>query len=523
MIIADFLIKPIVLFPTWYQKNIITFNLQQMISGPISSDEINWVEKKEKGNLIIKQKSPKKIILLVLEGFSQAYLDKGLAPSIRSLSTQGLHVPYFINNQVQTNRGLYALLCGKYPNIFNFEAKSDIFINKNLSYKCLPESLKENQFTNYFMQSAPLPFMRKDLFAKKAGFHFAAGSDSFDSKFILSEWGISDNALLSGALKVIKENHDKNIFLSLLTVGTHHPYVTPESKNSLTKAVQYTDKIVGEFYTQLKKMDYFNDGILIITSDETKTIKPQSNILKFHNGLMIILGDHIPPIRHKNFFSQIDLKSSIRDLFQKDFKGRSLFRSYTNEYSIFIGNAFLNKLLFIKSNKEYHICDHQFNCKRLNFKDHVFHDHFEYQDSSATITKMVKGFISKNDLNFEKEQVYFQEKNKLIAKSKTYTLLGDFKTSPSINKNIQIKIKVKDLETVDLSKVEFIHAYYPCGIPNERVLFKFNLSSKINNINQLLKIKKKHQNKMLCHMTSIKNLSNSDFTLASFSLERASI
>ncbi|MAZ48483.1 MAG: hypothetical protein CME65_07965 [Halobacteriovoraceae bacterium] len=503
-----------IFYQRWFQKNIISanaLNFSQQFNLHLNT-EINPSHQSSSnlgGKKLVNIVPPKKIIILQLEGFSQIHLNLGLAPNLRNLSQKSYLVPYFFNNQVQTNRGLYAIQCGQSPNLILEEAKADLFIDVDRNYQCLGEILNEKGFENYFMQSAPLHFMRKDLFAKESGFNFAVGADSFDPKYILSEWGIGDFALLKGAIKVLKENPTKKLYISLLTVGTHHPYKTPESSNDFEKAIQYTDRIVGEFYRALEEINYFDDGILMITSDETKLPSGNFTQLDHNRGLMFILGNQLPKEANLHYFTQTDILPSILDILGIKHTRRSFFREVKN-FEYFLGNTFLKHIIYLNKREQFTLCRHDFHCLDINFKEpHM--DQIQIKgNSSLKIQSHVQNFVRQNDLSSKEKPFLFRENNISIKPNSTHLFMAEFKTDPQYNHYI-IDLKFEGL----LKNVKLSHSFYSCGIANPKQDHIFQVSSAKQNFK--IDIPQEFKGRTLCHTSQLNNSSQEVLSLKEYS------
>ena len=132
------------------------------------------------------------VLMLVLEGVSLNAMGSGNMPFMSELAKNNLSYPRFIGLQRQTNRGLFSLLCGEYPNFLSIETKSDYYISFGSLRPCMPEILEQNGYRSVFMQGADLGYMSKDFFAKEAGFSEALGNRDYDEAFARSAWGVDD-------------------------------------------------------------------------------------------------------------------------------------------------------------------------------------------------------------------------------------------------------------------------------------------------------------------------------------------
>ncbi|QQR89733.1 MAG: sulfatase-like hydrolase/transferase [Myxococcales bacterium] len=175
------------------------------------------------------------VIWLVLESVSGAYLPSfakaqdmradAHMPRLDAWFKKGLSFDQFIDQQRQTNRGSYALLCGDYPKLRSDTPKMSEYAAERRR-TCLPKILAELGMHTVYMQSAPLGFMMKDHFMRAAGFLELHGYEHFNHAYSRNSWGPDDRAFLEQASDDIIHYHEKEqpFFVTLLNSGTHHPY-----------------------------------------------------------------------------------------------------------------------------------------------------------------------------------------------------------------------------------------------------------------------------------------------------------
>lgn len=118
-----------------------------------------------------------------------------------------------------------------------------------------------------------------------------------------------------------KEDGERPIFLTLATVSTHHPFTDPETGiKSEERTVRYADRALGEFVEQLRSLDFFEHGYLLITSDHRAMVPIRrdeyalSGDRAYSRIPLVVLGKDIPPSKINQAFSQTDLLPSIRYL-----------------------------------------------------------------------------------------------------------------------------------------------------------------------------------------------------------------
>lgn len=323
------------------------------------------------GESILPEERRRNVILIALEGFSGAFVDE-LArangyedlielPNMNALVREGIGWSTFINHQRKTSRGMYSLLCGEPPNLVPATPKMTEHVYGAWRV-CLPEVLADAGYTTVYQQAAPLPFMLKDQFMPKAGFQRVYGHDAFERAYKRSHWGVDDRAFFEQTVDRVAELHaeGKPFFLTLLTVGTHHPHIVPHTwkpgrRGILRRAVTYADRAIGEFIAALKERGLYEDTLILITSDESRGLLTKTPLTRLwlpeltyaltHNwGLLIALNSGAPPQIVREPYSQMDMAITVLDYLGladhgRHFFGRSAFRTYAEPRWLFFANS----------------------------------------------------------------------------------------------------------------------------------------------------------------------------------------
>lgn len=322
------------------------------------------------------------VILLVLEGVSGAYLpsireaagsaDPGIdLPRLDALARDAPAAVRMVSQQRQTNRGLWALLCGRLPRARATTSylSAVAFSGRPPDPPCLPAVLAETGRRTVFLQAAPLGFMQKDLAMPLLGFgevlEFADVADDGDAEpMARSGWGVDDKTFLrrvrTEVLRLRREGEP--YFLTVLTAGTHHPYAVP-GEPSLEAAMTFLDAAVGELFAGLEADGVLDDTLVIVTSDESAGAvggdaddagREARELVQSH-GLLLVQGavdglDSGPPEAIRHPVVQSDLPLSLLDHLgllepagEAPFGGRSLFRHYPDDRPIPFANTYLRR------------------------------------------------------------------------------------------------------------------------------------------------------------------------------------
>ncbi len=395
-----------VLDPRWRSYNVIHANIEDICCAKFKKIDLSItasLEEKYKSLLnkemdgtpfVTINKKGHNVLLVVLEGGCGGMLPsvgehQGIhseisMPKLDSIARANIIYTNFITLQRQTNRGMFSILSGSYPKLNSSTPKMTEYVTKkNLENDCsqeyLPELLAKHGYETTYLQASPLPYMLKDIFMKQAGFKHCYGTQWFTHSYSSNYWGIDDKAFFEQAFNHIasKKNSRKPWFMTLLTVGTHHPLNIPDDYGNIfeetkrQRAYQYLDEAVQTFITNLNDAGILENTLVILTCDESQGVKdlrgdPPGKRLCQQWGILTILHPTEKRYTVNSKYTQFDIALSVVDYLGMPFDtipfaGRSIFRTYTDERDIYFANTY-NHIIgrFTKDNK-LEICDENFN------------------------------------------------------------------------------------------------------------------------------------------------------------------
>jgi hypothetical protein len=341
------------------------------------------------------------ILLVLLESIGHGTLESGMMPNMEKYAAENIYYPRYMISQKQTNRGLYNVLCGDYPNLVHYKAKPDLI--EQHGKKCLPVVLSNNKYSTIFMQSSPLDFMNKKDNMPKAGFKKVTGSESYTNVLGRTAWGVDDRTLYYAALDEIKKTNDP-WFMTLLTVGTHHPYRPKEGeKSSYETAVRYADKAIKEFLDNLEKEGKLNNTLVIITSDESHGPLNNGTIpLIARNHSFVIMKPPGKPVKkiEEDLFAASDMMISIADylgLQTEKMIGRSFFRDYNREdRNLVFGNTYAGVFYYLYGNN-LNVCNYDYDCSHYTLKGKFLEDYTFKKEGVKKIPEIMQAIVQYND------------------------------------------------------------------------------------------------------------------------------
>ncbi len=346
---------------SWLQANplaLTVINYYNISTNQASSTQDNIQFSNTADNPLLKnevasspsKRNKKNVLLIVLEGIPGAYINSiqdyfdisrnNIMPNLSNIAQNSQVTPSFVTHSQQTIRGLYSMLCGDY-------SKQSAVTPKSLEYlqldsenrrQCLPQLLANEGYTTAYLQAANLAFMSKDQFMPAIGFQEVDGKTWFKDQYIKFGWGPDDRAFLEQASTRVQqlEKQGNPWFLTLLTVGTHHPYAVTDEfsqdySNRKEAAVAYLDQAIPTLMKQLKDMNVLDNTLVVFTSDESHGVKGQPYGNNW--GLNIMTGPDIKPGIKTGLYGLSDTSLTILDYLGLGDKGahligRSLLRDY---------------------------------------------------------------------------------------------------------------------------------------------------------------------------------------------------
>lgn len=363
------------------------------------------------------------VLLVMVEGVSGAYLDgpartQGRTPvqpmeRLQSHADGGLRFDTFVAHQRKTNRGSYALLCGELPGLVAGTAKMTESVHRRWRL-CLPEILKDAGYRTAYLQAAPLAFMLKDRFMPEIGFEEVDGHDWFATANARSEWGVDDRAFFTQALEKIADLQRSGDpwFLTLLTVGTHHPFVVPESfehpGDDRARAFAYLDLALDEFLGALDERGVRDDTLVLVVSDESQGDRKSgatavTRRLSQNWGVLVaLLPERVTEVVVEPY-AQIDVAWSILDYLGlsdrgRHLFGRSLFRRYPEARHLFFGNVNRGEVGGVDPEGRLVICAHDGRlCKGYDVRDgRLFKPRLEREIPDADLVGLVRGMAERS-------------------------------------------------------------------------------------------------------------------------------
>ncbi|MEP6483265.1 MAG: sulfatase-like hydrolase/transferase [Rudaea sp.] len=251
---------------------------------------------------------------------------RDLTPNLDAIARQYTYAPNFYANGFTTDGGLIALITGRAPiPAVGRYASIEAFKGFDDPTRALPRVVHASGYTANFLTTGDLAFLDKTSWLRSLEFdHFEGAENPFYDGWKRRHFNAAeDKALYLRFLQWLDQRSDtKPWFTMLLTVSTHPPFINPENEQSDEPgAFRYADKELGMLFDELKKRNFFDNGILIISGDHRSMtpLFPEEQA-KFGDSAMarvpMVIATHLPVARGalNDAFQQTDLLPSLDNL-----------------------------------------------------------------------------------------------------------------------------------------------------------------------------------------------------------------
>lgn len=287
------------------------------------------------------------IVLLMMESMNGLFVERthdgrAYTPVLNARLSEGVHVPRFYANSVQTVRGQLATLCSLVPALWRKVATD----HHDLRLHCLPSVLEAWGYETWFIQGArSLQFDDTGHFMKRLGFRQVRAGRGDDD----SPWGLSDEDLYR---QVFADLDDRKAcqrtpcFVTIATIAHHFPFdrterlIHPQPTNRaehFANSLHVADAQLRVFFEQLQARPEFDDAIVVITADHGfpagehgSTFNERGFYEDNFRAPLWLRWPRLAPQRIEHAASQLDIAPTLLALLgghaDNHFMGRSIFQ-----------------------------------------------------------------------------------------------------------------------------------------------------------------------------------------------------
>jgi len=228
-----------------------------------------------------------------------------LTPNITEFSKNALVIDNYYNHTAATYNGLLGQLASYYPDLKEYEYRND---NNGYKNYALNKMFGSVGYKTVFLDPHKKDYAYIDeLMKNELGFDEVLTAEDITKKYLHEEPqftdAINDKQLFEGLIAWLKENEGNNdkFFMGLYNLGTHAWRDSTKSEekyetinNSALNAIYNFDFQFGKFFEYFKKSKYFENSVIVFTSDHSHY--PENMYVKAFgdNEMQRIFVDRIP-------------------------------------------------------------------------------------------------------------------------------------------------------------------------------------------------------------------------------------
>ncbi len=268
------------------------------------------------------------VVLVIEESFGSVYVDgldnagsESISPRLASLANDGLLFTNVYATGNRTVRGLEALLTSfpPIPGIATTRRAGSEGMHS------LPFLLKRFGYQTAFLYGGRAAFDNMGHYWSTIGFDRVLEQRDIAKIGFSTIWGASDEDLFREALLRLDAMTAAGspVFLSLLTVSNHRPYLYPPGRiakdpmqNRKENSATYADWAFGDFVERARSHPWFNDTVFVFIGDHGPRVygAAQVPVPSYRVPLLFYSPTHIAPERNPTLGSSMDMAPTLLGL-----------------------------------------------------------------------------------------------------------------------------------------------------------------------------------------------------------------
>lgn len=223
--------------------------------------------------------TPKNVVVIILESFSNEYIGKlnnstSYSPFLDSLMTEGYLFRNAFANGKKSNEAMPSIIAS-IPSLMDEAYTGSLYQNNKIN--TLPNILKNKGYSSAFFHGGFNGSMNFDAFAKKAGYDQYYGMNEYDNTSDYDgNWGIYDHKFIQFFAEKLS-SAPKPFVATFFSLSSHMPYSIPTEFAEKFKHVEsaklrsylYTDYSLKKFFEYAKTKNWYTNTVFVILPDHT--------------------------------------------------------------------------------------------------------------------------------------------------------------------------------------------------------------------------------------------------------------
>ncbi|MDB4769133.1 MAG: LTA synthase family protein [Saprospiraceae bacterium] len=373
-------------------------------------EEKNYMSKEEEAKLFSFTKTPtpkgefKKdnIFLIVLESFGKEHIgffndyEKSPTPFIDSLMLESWYFENAYAAGTRSTQGI-AAISASVPALMDNALTFSPYQGNQLAG--IASHLGKKGYTSGFFHGSNPGSMEFERFSKLTGYQKFYDRTVYPSqKDYDGNWGIWDAPFFQFTAKEI-DQYQQPFTALLFSLTSHHPYYVEKyfeekhpNEEPILRAIRYTDFALRHFFETVKKMDWYDNTLFVITADHIgkRAMKKYGTAVGMYQiPLFFFKPNSDLKGRNSNITQQTDILPTILDYINYDIpffsSGESALDTFTNKNAYMYSNQIyqiLNDSLILSYNQKETIGVY-------NYKKDVFLQN-DLKDKSNTVNTILE-------------------------------------------------------------------------------------------------------------------------------------
>ncbi len=275
------------------------------------------------------------VVLVIQESFGSTYVDdldntrpEKISPHLTRIGKDGLFFTNVYATGNRTVRGLEALLTS-FPPIPGISTSRRPGSKGMHSLAFLFDKLG---YQTAFLYGGRALFDNMGPYWSGIGFEHVWDQGDIAEQPFTTAWGAADEYIFGEALKRMDaeaKSPEKPIFLSVLTVSNHRPYVYPEgridkdpARKRKENSATYADWAFGDFIERARGRPWFDDTVFIFVGDHGPRVYGAAvvPVPSYRVPLMYYAPKHIRPERNETLGSAMDMGPTLLGILGFDYE-----------------------------------------------------------------------------------------------------------------------------------------------------------------------------------------------------------
>lgn len=199
-------------------------------------------------------------------------------PFLKTLAASGTEFVNTYSYIPHTSKSIVSILCSIEP-FFNLPVIAGK-LKGGLPVRCLPKLLGDVGYRSVYLSTVTGEFEYRKRFVENAGFDVSYMEDEIASPEYEKNnyFGYEEDALLPHTAKVFADTSGEPLFMTILTLTPHHPYIPPshfeakqlsddEEKNGYLNALRYQDVFLSKLYQQVEEAGLKDNTVFVFVGD----------------------------------------------------------------------------------------------------------------------------------------------------------------------------------------------------------------------------------------------------------------